>query len=108
MGLAKRLDGMRLFDGDGYELLGCPVVVRHSGSQGLRMPFGKHVGQLVSGVPTRYLVWALAEWEEMDPGIRREAERVVRFRELRRVTPRPQGCEDMPGGTRQRAKRRGE
>jgi hypothetical protein len=106
MSVSKRLAGIELFDPDGYEAMGCPEL---GGDEfGVVVGRGKYAGDLVRSLPTQYLTWLLADATDENPWlgaserVRAEARRVLLRRSLRRVTPRPHGCEDMPGGPPER------
>jgi hypothetical protein len=97
---------MEMFDPEGYEAIGCPDL---SGDDfGVVVARGKYRGELVRSLPTQYLTWLLADATEENPWlgaserVQAEARKVLLRRSLRRATPRPQGCEDMPGGPRER------
>jgi hypothetical protein len=46
----------------------------------MRMTFGKHKGQLVSALPTGYLLWLLREVHDLSPWLRAHAEQTLRDR----------------------------
>ncbi len=46
----------------------------------MQMPFGKWRGHPVSGIPSNYLRWLLREVHDLDPQLRRAAERELRDR----------------------------
>lgn len=49
-------------------------------SSGLRMPFGKHKGELLEDLPTDYIRWCLENLERLDEPYRREMENQLTMR----------------------------
>lgn len=51
----------------------------------MRMPFGKHRGELLENIPAEYLRWVLLNVETLDPNVEKEIENQLEMREGRGV-----------------------
>jgi exodeoxyribonuclease X len=46
----------------------------------LRMPFGKHKGELIEDLPEDYLYWCLENVEDLSPALQEEMEKQLQMK----------------------------
>ena len=55
--------------------------VKAPSGPGMRMPFGKHKGELLDNVPTDYIVWALGNMDNLREPLKEEMDNQLAMRE---------------------------
>ena len=58
-------------------------------AEGMRMPFGKYKGQLMSDIPIDYFEWALANLDRISPDLQKEMENQIALKSGQGVVRQP-------------------